>query len=89
MDFNKTAGSLQEFSRERENLKEKAGIDYSEQRVRISTVHTREDIILIYSQINSMNEQIYEIKAYTKTIALYVKLSFYIALLFAIKNLFV
>jgi hypothetical protein len=84
MNFNEKAGSLHAASIENENFKEISGIDYSEQRVRIAIVHTREDIVLIYSQINSINEQLNEIKENTKVISFYIKIAFYAALVFVI-----
>ncbi len=69
----KDAGELQRVTRDSERLKREAGIEYDEQHVRHSIVHTREDIILFVPLITHILSQAKKINR---------KLSILVALLF-------
>ena len=59
--WHKRAGELQSSVRESENKK---GYDYPDDKVRRSIVHSREDIILIVSYLQSVNEQLVIIRLF-------------------------
>jgi len=52
----KRAMSLLESIKDTEREQLEMGIDYPEQHVRLSVVHTRQDVVLIFSYLNSIAE---------------------------------
>jgi hypothetical protein len=45
-----------------DNRKEAEGVDYSEQRVRLSIVHTRQDVVLMCCHLGSISSSLWWIK---------------------------
>jgi hypothetical protein len=61
-DIDKLAADLQRGGRFSEKDQLEQGVDYSDQAVRIATVHTREDIILIVSYLSGIAKDVRKIR---------------------------
>ena len=66
----KLAGKLQEKIRDSEQRRIEEGLDYSQQEVRIATVHTREDVTMLVSYMDSINKNLRRINSYLSVLVI-------------------
>jgi hypothetical protein len=61
-DIDKVAADLQRLGRFTESEQREQGIDYSDQAVRMATVHTREDMVLVVSYLSGIAKDVRKIR---------------------------
>jgi hypothetical protein len=69
-DIDKIAGELQRMGRLTEGDQLERGMDYSDEAVRMATVHTREDIILVVSYLSSIAKDVRKVRQWISALGI-------------------
>jgi len=69
-DIDKSAADLQRMGRFTEGEQIKQGVDYSEQAVRMATVHTREDMVLVVSYLSGIAKDVRKIQQWVSALGI-------------------
>jgi hypothetical protein len=64
------AADLQRMGRSTEEDQLRLGVDYSEQHVRLATVHARQDLVLVVSYLSAIAKDVRRIQQWIATLGL-------------------
>ena len=69
-NIDKLAADLQRSGRFTENEQLESGVDYSEQAVRMATVHAREDMVLVVSYMSGIAKDVRKIQQWVSALGI-------------------